>query len=327
MLRLIPTRRHVLGALGAWAIAPYAHAQAYPVRPIRIVCAHAPGGAADQLSRIVADRMAGLLGQPVVVENRPGASTMIAAEHVAAAPADGYTLLMATVTTLSINPTIQRKIRYSPLKDFAPVSIVASTPFFLGVGNDVPARTSAEVIALAKSMPGKLNYGSSGEGTSSHLAGELFNMMAGIQTVHVPYKATSARNNDLASGIIQMVFGNDVMALAKSGRVRVLGVTSSQRLSGYPEIPTVAEAANLPNYEASVWYGLVAPAGTPAPIVATIQQAVAAILGQPEVKKQIMSSVGGEAVGSTPEAFARTIQADLVKWEKVIRQANVRTES
>lgn len=295
----------------------------YPDKPVRIVCAHAPGGAADQLSRIVAEKLGQALGQTVIVENRPGASTMLAAEHVARSPGDGYTLLMATVTTLSINPSLYGHLRYDPVRDFAPVTVVASTPFFLAVNASVPARTVRELIDLAKRHPRTLNVGSSGNGTSSHLAAELFNDMAGVQTVHVPYKATATRNNELAAGVIQMTFGNDVMPIVNGGKARVLGVTSATRLGGYPAIPTVAESG-VPGFEASVWYGLVAPRGTPEAAVRTLHAALARILAQPDVKTQIMTAVGGEAVANTPEEFATLIAADTKKWGKVIERAGVK---
>ncbi|MGO1768227.1 MAG: Bug family tripartite tricarboxylate transporter substrate binding protein, partial [Advenella sp.] len=287
--------------------------QDYPSKPIRLVSAHAAGGAADTLSRIVAEQLATKLGQPIVVENRPGASTALAAEAVARAPADGYTILMATVTTLSINPTIMPTIHYDPVKDFAPITVVASTPFFLGTNMDLPVTSVQDLIKLAKQKPGKLNYGSSGNGTSSHLAGELFNDMAKIDMLQIPYKATSARNTDLSSGIIQVVFGNDLLPFSETGKVRILGVTSNQRLSGHPEIPTVAEAGNLPGYEASVWYGLVAPAGTPKPIINRLSSTIHNIVIDPKVKKKIMASIGGEAIGSTPQAFSDLIKSDMKK--------------
>ncbi len=299
--------------------------QEYPSKPIRLISAHAAGGAADTLSRIVADQLSGRLGQPIVVENRPGASTALAAESVARAPADGYTLLMVTVTTLSINPTIMPNLKYDPIKDFAPITVVASTPFFLGANIDLPVKSVPDLIKLAKQSPGKLNYGSSGNGTSSHLAGALFSDMAHIKMVQIPYKATSARNTDLSSGIIQLAFGNDLLPFAETGKVRILGVTSKARLSDHPEIPTVAEAGNLPGYEASVWYGLVAPAGTPAAIINRLSSATHDILDKPEVKKKIMSSIGGEAVGSSPEAFADLIKSDMKKWEAVIKRAGIAT--
>lgn len=305
-----------------------AHAQAssFPTKPIRLVCAHAAGGAADQLSRIVSQQLSTALGQPVVVENRPGASTMIAAEQVARSPADGYTLLMATVTTLSINPALYAKMRYDPIKDFAPISIVASTPFFLGVNAALPITSVRELVAAAKKSPGGLNYGSSGQGTSSHLAGELFTSMSDTSMVHVPYKATATRNTDLSAGSIQVVFGNDLLEFAKTGKVRILGVTSAERLSGYPDIPTVAEAGGMPGYDASVWYGLVAPAGTPPAIVARINSALRDAVTDPAVRQQIMSTLGGDVVGSTPEAFASVIRTDRDKWSQVISRAHIKAE-
>lgn len=315
-----------LAAAVLLAIIPgIAFGQDYPTKPIRLVSAHAAGGAADTLSRIVAEQLGTKLGQPIVVENRPGASTALAAEHVARAPADGYTILMATVTTLSINPTIMPNLKYDPVKDFAPIAVVASTPFFLGTNIDLPVTSVQELIKMAKQKPGKLNYGSSGNGTSSHLAGELFNDMANIKMLQIPYKATSARNTDLSSGIIQVVFGNDLLPFSETGKVRILGVTSKQRLSGHPEIPTVAETGNLPGYEASVWYGLVAPAGTPPKIINRLSSTVHDIVFDPEVRKKIMSSIGGEAIGSSPEAFSDLIQSDTEKWRAVIKRAGLAT--
>jgi tripartite-type tricarboxylate transporter receptor subunit TctC len=298
-------------------------AQDYPTKIVRIICAHAAGGGADQLTRIVAEGLTTALGRPVVVENRPGAGTMIAAEYVAKTPADGYTLLMSTVTTLSINPSLYDKIKYDSVKDFAPITIVASTPFFLGATPSLPAKSVRDVIQLAKQKPNAMNYGSSGNGTSSHLAGELFNQMAGVRIVHVPYKATSTRAVDLASGMIELVFGNDLLPFARAGKVRILGVTSARRLSGYPEIPTVAEAGGLKNYEASVWYGFVAPAGTPAPIVEKLNAAIKKTLARPEVKQIVMTALGGDVVGNSPEQFASVIKTDLQKWDQVIKRARI----
>lgn len=298
-------------------------AQDYPSKPIRLISAHAAGGGADILSRIVATRLTSQFNRQVIVENRPGASTMLAAEQVARSPADGYTMLMATVTTLSINPGLYSKIKYDAVKDFAPITIVASTPFFLGASLNVSANSVVELIQLARQKPGALNYGSSGEGTSSHLAGELFNHMAGISMVHVPYKATTTRNTDLASGVIQLVFGNDIMPLARGGKVKILGVTSAQRLSGIPEIRTVADAGNVPGYEASVWYGLVSPAGTPRAIVMQLNEAIRKSLQEIEVKQQVMNNLGGDVVGNSPEQFAAVISADLQKWGDVIKRSKI----
>lgn len=312
-----------VGILPVW----HACAQDYPSKPVRLISAHAAGGGADQLSRLTAAGVAKHFSVPIVVENRPGASTMIAAEYVASAPADGYTLLMATVTTLSINPALFPKIRYDAINDFAPITIAASTPFFLGVHPSLPVKSVRELIQLARNRPGQLNVGSSGNGTSSHLAGELFNEMAAVRTTHIPYKATATRATDLVSGIIQVAFANDILSFAQAGRVRILAVTSASRLSGYPNIPTVAEAGGLPGYEASVWYGLVAPARTPAAIVAKWQGTVAAVLNDPDMKQKIMTILGGEVIANSPAEFAALIKADLVKWGQVIRRANVKLDS
>jgi len=320
-----------IGTIAATALGAGMHCQApaqdYPTKPVRMISAHAAGGGADQLSRLIAAGASKHLPVSTVVENRPGASTMIAAEYVAAAPADGYTLLMATVTTLSINPALFPKIRYDALNDFAPITVAASTPFFLGVHPSLPAKSVRELIRLAKAKPDMLNVGSSGNGTSSHLAGELFNEMAGVRTTHVPYKATATRATDLVSGFIQVAFANDILPFAQAGRVRILAVTSSKRLSGYPEIPTAAEAGGLPGYEASVWYGLVAPARTPAAIVAKWQSTVAAVLADADMKQKIMTILGGEVIANSPAEFSALIKADLVKWGQVIRRANVKLDS
>ncbi|VCU68027.1 Tripartite tricarboxylate transporter family receptor [Pigmentiphaga humi] len=322
-VRAFLARRACLLSVCVFSFAALPAAAAYPDKPLRIICAHAPGGAADQLSRIVADRLGHELHQTVIVENRPGASTMLAAEQVARSPGDGYTLLMATVTTLSINPYLYGQLRYDAVQDFEPVTVVASTPFFLAVNAGVPAATVPELVALAKREPRKLNVGSSGNGTSSHLAAELFNDMAGVQTVHVPYKATATRNNELAAGVIQMVFGNDVMPMVQAGKARALAVTSDKRLSGYPDIPTVAESG-VPGFEASVWYGLVAPKGTPAAMVQTLHAALAKVLAKPEVKRQVMTSLGGDVVANTPEEFATLIRSDGEKWSRVIQRAGIK---
>jgi len=298
-------------------------AQNYPDKAVRLISAHAAGGAADTLSRIIADRLSSSLGQQFIVENRPGASTMMAAELVARAPADGHTLLMATVTTLSINPALVTGIKYDSIKDFAPITVVASTPFFLGTNINLPVASITDLVQMGRQKPGVLNYGSSGNGTSSHLAGELFNLMAGIRTVHIPYKATSTRNTDLSSGVIQMVFGNDLLPFSRAGKVRILGVTSAQRLSGYPDIPTVAEAGNLPGYEASVWYGLVAPAGTPPVIINRLNDAIRKILAEPLVKDKIMNTLGGDVVGNSPQQFANLIKSDIEKWSDVVKRSKI----
>ena len=301
-------------------------AAAYPEKAIRIVSAHAAGGGADTVARTISGPLARRLGQTVIVENRPGASTMIGAEYVAQQPADGYTLLLATVTTLSINPLFYPNIRYNVEKDFAPVANLVSTPFFLGVTAGLPAKDAAEFVELVKSKPGALSYGSSGTGTSSHLAGELFNQMAGLQMLHVPYKATSTRGTELMAGVINAAFANDLQAHAQSGKVRLLGVTSAKRLEAFPDVPTVAESANMPGYEASVWYGLVAPGGTPPDIVKKLNTELVAVLAEPEVRKTLTEILSGEVVGNTPEEFAAQIKSDAEKWAEVVKRAGIKLQ-
>lgn len=302
----------------------HSFAQEYPSKPIVIVSAHATGGAADTLSRIIANRLSSSIGQPVIVENRPGASTMLAAEYVSHAPNDGYTLLMATVTTLSINPLSVPKIKYDSIKDFSPITVVASTPFFLGVNTESSFKNVSDLISYARKNPNKLNFGSSGNGTSSHLAGELFNLMSNVKMVHVPYRATSTRNTDLSSGVIQVVFGNDLIPYARTGKVRILGVTSLKKLSSYPDLPTVSDSGGLPGYEASVWYGLVAPSGTPSHIIKQLNELVKTIVFESETKQKITTSLGGEVVGNSSEQFEALIKSDMQKWGEVIRSSKVK---
>jgi len=302
----------------------HSFAQEYPSKPIVIVSAHATGGAADTLSRIIANRLSSSIGQSVIVENRPGASTMLAAEYVSHAPNDGYTLLMATVTTLSINPLSVPKIKYDSIKDFSPITVVASTPFFLGVNTESSFKNVSDLISYARKNPNKLNFGSSGNGTSSHLAGELFNLMSNVKMVHVPYRATSTRNTDLSSGVIQVVFGNDLIPYARTGKVRILGVTSLKKLSSYPDLPTVSDSGGLPGYEASVWYGLVAPSGTPSHIIKQLNELVKTIVFESETKQKITTSLGGEVVGNSSEQFEALIKSDMQKWGEVIRSSKVK---
>ncbi|GAA4321598.1 tripartite tricarboxylate transporter substrate binding protein [Pigmentiphaga soli] len=322
-----PGRRRALQAAllgaGLGSLALSARAADYPRHPVTIISAHAAGGGADSLSRILAAALSNELGQTFIVENRPGASTMLAAEYTARAAPDGYSLLMATVTTLSINPSLYKKLRYDPVRDFAPVSMIATTPFFVGVTPELPAQSASDLLRMARAQPGKLNYGSSGNGTSSHLAGELFCDMAGVRMVHVPYKATSMRNSDLASGQIQVVFGNDLLPLAKAGKVRILAVTSAQRMASLPDMPAVAELDGMAGYSADVWYGLVAPAGVPPGTIDTLSHAIHKVLRDQRLQEQVMTSLGGIVAGTTPEAFAELIRSDAVKWGKVIKRTNI----
>ena len=299
-------------------------AEDYPTHPVRLICPQAAGGPTDFLSRVTADQLSQILGQQVVVDNRPGASTMIGAELVAKAKPDGYTLLMATVTTFALNPSLFAKMPYDPLRDFAPVSLVAQTPYFLLVSNKLPVKSVPELIALAKTQPGTLNYGSPGTGTSPHLVGALFAKMAGIDIRHVPYKAQAAAAVDLESGLIQLSFDGGGLPRIQNGQVRGLGVTTQRRIAAAPDIPTVAEQG-LPGFEASLWTGIAAPVATPADIVAKLHAAVARAMQAPEARRRI-EAAGGQPAGGTPEEFATLIKADQQKWANVVRESGVKIE-
>ena len=265
-----------------------------------------------------------MLGQPVVVENRAGASTMIGAEIVARAPADGYTLLMGSVTTLSINPSLFPKIAYDPQRDFAPITVVSSVPMFLIATPGLGVNTLQELIARAKAQPGKLNYSSPGQGTSPHLAGALFAAMAGINTVHVPYKGAAAGTQDVIAGQIQFSFEGGALPYIRAGKVKALGVSSPRRTAAMPELPTLAEQG-LTGFEAFVWNGLVAPTGTPRAVIERLHSDITALLRQPDVKERL-ARLAGDAVGNTPDEFAALIRSETSKWAKVIRDTGTKIE-
>lgn len=297
----------------------------YPSKPVRIVVPFAPGGATDIMSRLVAERLTAKIGQPVIVENKPGGGTMIASDYVARAEPDGYTLLMAA-SSLGIAPSIYAKVNYDPIKDFAPVSQVASVVHVLEVHPSVPAKTVGELIAYLKANPGKVSYGSVGAGSSTHLEAELFNSMAGVQMAHIPYKGSAPALNDLAAGRIQVMF--DAWAssgpFVKDGRLRALAVTTAQPSASVPELATMS-ASGLPGYSAMPWLGLVAPAGTPKPVIDTLYRAVAEIVKEPAVKTKF-SDLGLDIIGSDPQAFGAFIKQDIATWAKVARDANIRLE-
>ncbi|WP_251864590.1 tripartite tricarboxylate transporter substrate binding protein [Achromobacter sp. Marseille-Q4962] len=312
-----------LACLGAGAPA---HAQdGYPSRPVRIVVPFSPGGATDIMSRLLAEKLTARLGQPVIVENKPGGGTMIASDYVARAEPDGYTLLMAA-SSLGIAPSIYAKVNYDPIKDFAPVSQVASVVHILEVHPSVPARTVGELIAYLKANPGKVSYGSVGTGSSTHLEAELFNSMAGVQMAHIPYKGSAPALNDLVAGRLQVMF--DAWAssgpFVKEGKLRALAVTTSRPSGSVPDLPTVS-ASGLPGYSAMPWLGLVAPARTPRPVIDKLYGAVAGILAQPDVKEKFVG-LGLDIIGSDPQTFAAFIDQDVSTWAKVARESHIRLE-
>lgn len=311
----------VLGGLGGES----SFAQTYPVRPIRMIVAYPPGGGTDIVGRMMAQKLGENLGQTVVVDNRGGATGNIGTELAARATPDGYTLLMGNVAPNAINVSLFKKLPFDPVKDFAPVSLVAVTPNILVVPPSFPVKTVKDLIALAKSKPGALNFPSAGIGSSSHLAGEMLKSMAGIDMVHVPYKGGGPALIALLSGQVQLMFATLPAAMphVKSGKLRPVAVTTAHRSLALPELPTIAESG-VPGYEAATWYGLLAPAGTPKAIVGRLHAEIVKILAT-DTRQQLVAQ-GFEPVGNTPAEFAAYIKSEITKWGKVIRDAGIKPE-
>jgi tripartite-type tricarboxylate transporter receptor subunit TctC len=300
-------------------------ASAYPSKPIHFILPFPPGGGTDILGRIIAERLTTNLGQPVVIENRGGAGGNVGAEAAAKSAPDGYTIVLVA-PSLAISPSLYAKLNYDPVKDLAPVSLVGSVPNVLITHPSVPAQNLAEFIALAKSRPGGMNFGSGGNGTSNHLAGELFNVMAGVKLVHVPYKGVNLAMNDVLAGQIQLVVIGIPAALPfiKSGRLRALAVIAPQRAPTLPEVPTVAEAG-LANYEVTTWYAVLTPAGTPRPIIERLNAELVRVMHAPDLKERF-AATGMEPRTSTPEELADYIRQEIAKWGKVVREAGLKAD-
>ena len=303
--------------LAAAAVA--AQAQGYPSKVVRIVTPYAPGGPGDLIPRAIAAGLTPLLGQQVIVDNRPGATTIIAMQAVAKAPPDGYTLIFTSVSSLSINVSTFKSLPYDPVKDFAPISKIYTTPLYLAVHPAVPARSVKELIALARARPGKLTFASGGTGTTNHLAGELFKSLARVDMQHVPYKSAGPAMIDVMAGHVDMLFGAAGFADAQSGKVRVLAVTSAQRTAAAPELPTIEEAG-LPGYEATLWFGMLAPAGTPAAVVNRLSRDLREVLSQPALRSRFNT---GDFTPSTPEELGELIRREIPKWRKVLQSAKI----
>jgi len=301
-------------------------AQAWPTRPIRLIVPFPAGGAADMMARGMAQRLAEELKQQIVVDNRGGAGGTSAAEAAAKSPADGYTLFFGTMGTQAINPALYPKLRYDPQKDFAPISITHITPRVLVVGPSVAAKSIPELIALARSHPGKLTYGSAGNGSSSHLSGALFEALAGVSLVHVPYKGSSPLLMDVLAGRVDMTFDSYTVyeEHIKSGKVRALGVTSKARMGALPNVPTIAEAG-LKGYDVSNWLGVLAPAGTPRDVVATLHAALGRAMATPALRAQL-TALGIEPAFGTPEEFAALVHAELPKWADIVKRSGATVE-
>jgi tripartite-type tricarboxylate transporter receptor subunit TctC len=325
------TRRQVIAAAsasmmaGTFARPAIAQSGAYPVRQVKLIVPFPAGGPVDTLGRVTAQKLSELWGQPVVVDNRAGAGGIVGAEFAAKQPADGYSVFLCAIHH-SVLPALKPNLPYNIEKDFVPVSFGTLFPVVLVAHPSVPVRTVAELIALAKSQPGKLSFASSGNGGGTHLAGELFNMHAGTQLLHVPYKGSAPAMNDLLGGQVQLMFSDAPTALAhiKSGRVRAIAVASAQRSALLPDLPTIAESG-LPDYEAYSWAGFVLPAGTPKDIVARLNADIGKVLGQADVKQRL-HQVGAEAMPGSPEQFARTLNQEITKWGKVVKAGNIQAD-
>ena len=298
----------------------------YPDRPIRLIVAYPPGGGTDIIARLITPELSKKLGQSITIENRGGASGNIGTEAAVNAIPNGYTLLMGNIAPNAINLSIFKKLPFHPEKDLLPISLVAITPNILIANVDLPAKTMSELMSLVKASPGKINFPSAGNGTSSHLAGVLFNSMANVQMVHIPYKGGGLALNDLLGGQVQVYFATmpAAMPFIKSGKLRPLGVTSEQRSATLPEIPTISESG-LQGYSATTWYGLYAPKGTPNEIILQINQATIDVLKIPELKEQLLQR-GFEPVGNSPKQFANFISGEITKWAKVVKLAGIEPE-
>ena len=316
-----------IAALLVLAVAtPLGWAQPYPSKAIKLIVPFPPAGSTDISARAVAGKLGERLGQPVVIENKPGAGGNIGSDVVAKASPDGYTLLVGTVGTHAINAGLYSKMPYDHVKDFAPVVLLSSTPNVLVVPASFPANSVGDIIRLAKAKPGELTFASSGSGTSIHLSGELFKSMAGLQLTHIPYKGSGPMQIDLISGQVNMAFDNlsAAMAQIKGGRLKALAVTGASRSPMLPELPTVAEAG-LPGYEATSWNGVFAPAGTPKEVVDKLNREINAILRSPETVKYFADQ-GGEAGGGTPEQLGAFVKSETTKWAKVVKESGAKVD-
>ncbi|XAH22886.1 tripartite tricarboxylate transporter substrate binding protein [Xylophilus sp. GW821-FHT01B05] len=324
----IPRRHFNLGLAGsllagsALAAAP----RDWPTRPIRLVVPFTPGGSTDILARSIAQKLTEAWGQPVVIDNVPGAGGSIGADKVAKATPDGYTLLMGHIGTLAVNPSLYPRLPYDPVHSFAPVAWVARVPNVLAVHPSVPARTVKELVAYARATPGGLNYGSGGNGSAAHIAMEYFRLQTGAPLTHVPYRGTAPGVTDLIAGQIQLMFTGApaVMPPVKAGQLRALAVSSPHRMKAFPDLPTVAESG-WPGFEADQWYGVVAPAGTPAAVVAQLNAQINQALGTPALAERF-SAEGAEATPAKPEVFGQLIVREIARWKPVLAAGNVRAE-
>lgn len=325
-MRVISTIRLVALALACSALAPLAHAQGYPAKPVRLVTPTGAGGSLDTMARVLAQKLTEVWGQQAFVENRPGGGGMIGAGAVAKSPPDGYTLLVASNGNLATTQALYKNVPYDPVKDFAPILLVAANPYVLVAHPSIPARNVRGLIRLAKAKPGEINVASSGNGSTPHLALELLKSMAGIRMLHVPYKTSSAGLTSVVSGETSLMFTGVVSGLpfVTSGRLRALAVASDKRLSILPAVPTIAEDG-VPGYEASNWAGVLAPAGTPPTVIQAVNAGTLKVLQMPDVRENFRKQ-GLEVLGGTPDEFGRFIKSEIAKWTKVVRESGAKID-
>jgi len=312
--------------LGCAIAASAAMAQQYPSRPVRLIVPYPPGGSTDFIARPISERLTERLGQPFVMDNRGGAATVIGAEIAARAPADGYTLLVGTVTTLAVNPALKPKLPYHPVREFAPVSMLSAQPYILAVNPSVPAASVAQLVAHAKANPGKLSFASAGLGSGAHFAGELFNHMAGVDILHIPYKGTGPAITDVIGGRVAILYAGiaTLRPFVGSGKMRVLAVTSARRSPGMPEVPTIAESG-LPGYETNTWNSLVAPRGTPRAVIERLNATIAAILSEPDLRDR-WAQQGIDAEPGPPARLASHIDAEIARFAGLVKATGLRLE-
>jgi len=309
-----------------FALSTSAFAQTWPAKPIKWIVPFAPGGTTDILARTIGEKLTVALGQPVIIENKPGAGGGVGAEFTAKAPPDGYTIMGGTISTHAINASLYKSLPYDPVKDFVPITLIARVPNMLVVNPDIPAKNVTELITLLKANPGKYSFASSGNGTSQHLSGELFKSMAGVDMQHIPYKGSPPALQDVVGGQVAMTFDNITTAwpLAKGGKLRALAVTTAKRSAVAPEVPTLSESG-LAGYEVGSWQGVFAPASTPPAIVKRLNVEIVKIINMPDVKEKLIG-LGAEPVGNTSEEFGALVKTEVVKWAEVVKKSGAKVD-
>lgn len=324
MMKTLP--RILLAATLSACVVTASAQQAYPNKPIRLIVPFPPGGGTDILARIVGNKLQENLKWVVMIDNRPGAGGNIGVDLAAKAPADGYTVVMGQTSNLAVNPTLYSKLPYNPVKDFSPVTTVATAPLVLVVAANSPYKTIADVVSAAKAKPGEITFASPGNGTVAHLTGELLQKAAGIKLQHVPYKGSTQAINDLMGGSVQLYMSSvpSAMSQIRSGKLRPLAVTSEKRSDDLPQVPTINESG-YKGFNAVTWFGLLVPAGTPAPIISRLNTEVNKVLQMKELQEKI-GAEGGDAQGSTPEEFAALLKTDLVKWGQIVKESGAKID-